>query len=57
MNDTIFIYLLKELEIKECECNFITDLIGPDNDWMQNVLKKMNFKSSDLITYYKTIRK
>lgn len=56
-NQGIYKKLLKKLEIKECECNFITDLIGPDNDWMQNVLKRMNFKSSDLITYYKTIRK
>ena len=56
-NQGIYKKLLKELEIKECGCNFITDLIGLDNDWMQNVLKRMNFKSSDLITYYKIIRK
>ena len=29
--------LLCELEKRETECNFITDLVGPDNEVMKNV--------------------
>ena len=49
--------LLNELETRETECNFITDLVGPDNEVMKHVLDKMNFKSCDLITYYRMINK
>ena len=47
--------LLKELEKKETDCNFITDLVGPENDVMKNVLHKLKFESCDLITYYRMI--
>ena len=49
--------LLKELEQRETSCNFITDLVGKDNSVMQRTLDKLNFKSSDLITYYRMIEK
>lgn len=49
--------LLNELEKRETDCNFITDLVGPDNDVMKNVLHKLEFKSCDLITYYRMINK
>lgn len=45
--------LLQELEIKEKECNFITNLVGTENGVMMKSLNKLNFKSSDLITYYR----
>ena len=51
----IYKQLLKKLETKEYECNFITGLIWPENEIIQKALEKMNFKSSDLITYYRTI--
>ena len=53
----IYKQLLKELETRENECNFITDLVGPENEGMQITLEKMNFESSDLITYYRMINK
>ena len=49
--------LLKELERKERDCNFITDMVGKDNTVMQKALDRLHFKSSDLITYYRTISK
>ena len=49
--------LLNELEKRETDCNFITDLVGPDNKVMKNVLHKLNFESCDLITYYWKINK
>lgn len=49
--------LLKELETREKECNFITDLVGAENEGMQIALEKMKFESSDLITYYRMIDK
>ena len=49
--------LLNELEKRETDCNFITDLVGTDNDTMKNVLHKLNFESCDLITYYKMLNK
>lgn len=49
--------LLQELETREKDCHFITDLVGNENDVMMNSLKKLEFKSSDLITYYKMINK
>jgi len=45
--------LLQELEIREKECNFITNLVGAENEVMMKSLNKLNFKSSDLITYYR----
>ena len=51
----IYKQLLKELEIREKECNFITDLVGTENEVMKRTLDKLQFESSDLITYYKMI--
>ena len=51
----IFKQLLEQLKIKEYECNFITDLVGPENNGIKKALRNMNFKSSDLVTYYKMI--
>lgn len=53
----IYRELLKELERKETDCNFITDLVGKDNVVMQNALERLDFKSSNLITYYRMIDK
>ncbi|MBR2704879.1 MAG: GNAT family N-acetyltransferase [Clostridia bacterium] len=53
----IYRQMLKELEAKESECNFITDFVGPENTVMQTALEKMDFESSDLITYYRMIKK
>ena len=53
----IYKQLLKELENKESNTNFITDLVGPENEYMQIALEKMKYESSDLITYYKMIEK
>ena len=35
------------------QCNFITNLVGAENEVMMKSLNKLNFKSSDLITYYR----
>lgn len=48
--------LLHELESREKECNFITNLIGTENEIMINSLKKLGFKSSDLITFYRMVK-
>jgi GNAT superfamily N-acetyltransferase len=53
----IYKQLLLELERKEEECNFITDLVGTENNVMQKTLNKLDFESSDLITYYKMLKK
>lgn len=53
----IYKQLLKELENKEINTNFITDLVGPENEYMQIALEKMKYESSDLITYYRMIEK
>ncbi len=45
--------LLQELETREKECNFITNLVGNENEVMMKSLNKLNFKSSDLTTYYR----
>lgn len=45
--------LLDELEKEESNCNFITNLVGNENEVMMKSLEKLNFESSDLITYYK----
>ena len=49
----IFKTLLLELERREKNSNFITNLVGNENTVMMNSLKKLDFKSSDLITFYK----
>lgn len=51
----IYKQLIKELEKKEDECNFITGLIWPENKIMKITLEKMNFKTSELNTYYRMI--
>lgn len=53
----IYKKLLEELEKKETNCNFITDLVGKDNAIMKKTLDRLNFKASDLITYYRMIDK
>lgn len=47
--------LLKELEIREKECKFITNFVSSENKVMIDSLERMNFKSSDLITYYRLL--
>ena len=53
----IYKQLLKELERIEKDCNFITDLVGGENNVMKQTLNKLEFEESDLITYYKMINK
>ena len=53
----VFKSLLKELEKNEKDCNFITDLVGVENDVMKNTLNKLEFETSELVTYYKMINK
>lgn len=48
--------LLHELELREKECNFITNLVGTENEVMINSLNKLGFKSSDLITFYRMVK-
>lgn len=48
--------LLQELETKEKECKFITNLVGNENEVMMKSLNKLNFNSSDLITFYRKIK-
>ena len=49
--------LLKELENREPDCNFITDLVGSENEVMLKCMNKLNFKSSDLLVFYRKIDK
>ena len=49
--------LLDELERKESNCNFITDFVGNENEVMKKSQDKLNFKASDLIIYYRMIKK
>ena len=51
----IYKQLLMELEKKERECAFITNLVGTENELMQKTLSKLNFEVSELMTYYKMI--
>ena len=53
----IFKTLLLELERREKDSNFITNLVGNENTVMMNSLGNLEFKSSDLITFYKMINK
>ena len=55
-NKGIFKMLLHELETKEKECRFITNLVGNENDVMLNSMNRLGFKSSDLITFYRMIK-
>lgn len=54
-NQGIFKLLLHELERREPDCCFLTDLVGKENDTMMHSLERLEFKSSSLITYYKRI--
>ena len=45
--------LLQELESREKECKFITNLVGNENEVMREALNKLSFNSCDLITYYR----
>ena len=49
--------MLEELEVREKECNFIMDFVGKENKVMMQALGKLEFSSSDMITYYKKIGK
>lgn len=55
-NKGVFKMLLNELEAKEKECRFITNLVGGENVVMLNSMNKLGFQSSDLITFYRMIR-
>lgn len=52
----VFKMLLNELELREKECKFITNLVGNENGVMLNSMNKLDFKSSDLITFYRMIK-
>ena len=52
----IFKQLLEQLETQERDCSFITDLVGRENEGMQQVLEKLGYESWDSITYYKMIK-
>lgn len=52
----IFKMLLSKLEEKENDSNFITNLVGNENEVMMKSLHRLDFESSDLITYYKMIK-
>ena len=49
----IFRMLLSKLEKIEKNSNFITNLVGSENNVMMKSLKKLGFESSDLVTYYR----
>lgn len=49
--------MLKFLEEKEPGCNFITDLVGPENERMQQAMERLEFEFSELITYYRMTKK
>ncbi len=51
----IYKSLINELKKIEPECKFFTWLIGPENEIIQIALNKMDFKTSDTITYYKKL--
>lgn len=54
-NKGIFKILLSELEKIEKSSNFITNLVGNENNIMRKSLDKLGFQSSDLITFYRMI--
>lgn len=45
--------MLEELLKKEEDTKFITNLVGNENIIMAKAMEKLDFESSDLITYYK----
>lgn len=48
--------LLLELETREKDCHFITDLVGTENIVMRNTMNQLNFKPSDLTVFYRKIK-
>ncbi len=51
----LFKSFLNELEKLEPTCKFITNMVGNENEAMIKVMDKLNFKSFNLLNYYKTI--
>ena len=51
----IYKELLKELERREMDCNYISDFVGKDNIVMQKALDRLNFVSTDLTVCYRMI--
>ena len=49
--------MLEELETREKECNFIMDFVGKENKVMMHALDRLEFYSSDMITYYRKRQK
>lgn len=49
--------MLEELKVREKECSFIMDFVGKENKIMMQALGKLGFISSDMVTYYRKIRK
>ena len=47
--------LLNEIVNRETDCHFMTCLVGDENDVIKNTLSKLDFKTSDLITFCKGI--
>lgn len=56
-NKGIFRMLLHELETREKECKFITNLVGNENTVMLSSMNKLGFQSTDLVTFYRMIEK
>jgi len=46
--------LLNEIYIIEKNSKFVTALVGPENEGMRKALDLIGFKTSELVTYYKT---
>ena len=49
--------MLEELEAREKDCNFIMDFVGKENKVMMHALDRLEFYSSDMITYYRKRQK
>ena len=49
--------MLEELAVREKGCSFIMDFVGKENKVMMQALGKLGFIFSDMITYYRKIRK
>ena len=49
--------MLEELEAREKDCNFIMDFVGEENKVMMHALDRLEFYSSDMITYYRKSQK
>lgn len=56
-NKKVFRKLLNELETREKECKFITNLVGNENTVMLNSMNRLGFRSTDLITFYRMTEK